>query len=206
LYNGTTYLPVRAISTLMNAKIDWDQETKTVLLETAEDENAEGYEAVVNAATDIAEYYNDASSLVLSYYRYYLKACTILDEGLDIVKEAYYAYGSVDGGLSLMKLEDYVMAYDGYQKEFGTYLEKCMSFCEFAKTVQGRVEKFAEGGYTAEELETLDTNTGYLNENKIYFSEYMAQSSPEYMVDYFASYVDALGEAIVLQLGNIGIE
>ena len=81
-----------------------------------------------------------------------------------------------------------------------------MSLCDFAKTVQSRVEKFAEGGYTAEELETLETNTGYLNENKAYFSEYITQGSPEYMLDYFASYVDALGEAIVLQLGNIGVE
>ena len=31
-YNGTTYLPVRAVSNMLGVKVDWDQETQTVLL------------------------------------------------------------------------------------------------------------------------------------------------------------------------------
>ena len=34
LYGGTTYLPVRAVSNMMDLKVDWDQATQTVLLST----------------------------------------------------------------------------------------------------------------------------------------------------------------------------
>ncbi|NLW26567.1 stalk domain-containing protein, partial [Acetivibrio saccincola] len=36
VYNGTTYLPVRAISDMMGIPVDWDASTKTVILGTEE--------------------------------------------------------------------------------------------------------------------------------------------------------------------------
>ena len=36
IINGTTMVPIRAISELFGAKVDWDNATKTVLISTAE--------------------------------------------------------------------------------------------------------------------------------------------------------------------------
>lgn len=36
IYNGTTYLPVRAISNMLDIPVDWDASTKTVILGTEE--------------------------------------------------------------------------------------------------------------------------------------------------------------------------
>jgi len=36
MYNGTTYLPIRAVSNMLNIPIEWEAATKTVILGTEE--------------------------------------------------------------------------------------------------------------------------------------------------------------------------
>ncbi len=50
LYDGTTYVPIRAISEAYNKKVDWEEKTKTVIINDSEDEPAEN-EAGVNIET-----------------------------------------------------------------------------------------------------------------------------------------------------------
>ncbi len=48
LYEGTTYLPVRKISELLNVGIGWDNDTRTVLIETKEDTKSTGFDSWYN--------------------------------------------------------------------------------------------------------------------------------------------------------------
>lgn len=54
LYEGTTYLPVRKISELLDMQIDWDNDTRTVLLETGSGSSA--YDSW-GGAPDFGEFY-----------------------------------------------------------------------------------------------------------------------------------------------------
>ncbi len=201
LYNGTTYLPVRAISTLMNAEIDWDQNNKTVLLSTAEKEPELDVEGIVKAAEAAAKKYTDMEGLVLPYYRYYLKICTVLDGGLEEVKAMYL---SDPNEITLYMLNSYVAGYEAFDKEFGTYMSKTVEYYEFAKTLTNRIKSYAEGGYTAEELDKLATNASYLNDHLKYFSEYLDQGSPELMLKYFIDNAAVFGDTnVVLAIGEI---
>lgn len=198
LYNGTTYLPVRAISNLMNADIDWDQANKTVLL-SVDDGSAE----VIAAAKAAAKVYMDADALVLPYYRYYLNVCTVLEAGLGDIKALYLA-DPTNIELEYM-LSAYIMAYDAFEKEFGTYINKSMELYEFAKTLNSRVESYAADGYSAEELDKLATNTSYLNDNAKYFSEYLNLGAPDYMLEFVADNAAAFGDGVVAQIGMISV-
>ena len=198
LYNGTTYLPVRAISTLMNAEIDWDQANKTVLLSVDD-----GSAAIIEAAKATAKGYTDTEALVLPYYRYYLKACTVIEAGLEELKALYLADPS---SIEMEYMHtSYVMAYDGFEKEFGTYINKSVDLYELAKTVNSRIDTYAEGGYTADELDKLATNTAYLKDNAKYFSEYITLGAPEYMMEYFKDNAGAFGAGIVEELAAISV-
>lgn len=197
LYNGTTYLPVRAISGLMNAEISWDQANKTVLLTMpAEDNSAE----LVASIAKITKKYTDMSTVLLPYYQYYLKVCTVLEGYLQEIK-AEYLVDPWNIELEYM-LAMHAAAYEAYNKEFGTYLEKSMSFYDFAKTLNKRVEQYAEGGYTAEELETLETNMGYLKDNLVYYSEYIQSSQPELQLKFVK---DNFNETVFALVANIEV-
>ena len=206
LYNGTTYLPVRAISTLMDAEIDWDQESKTVLLTMEEPAPVETEEElIVKAAKEVAKEYLDTENIVIPYYRYYLKICTVLEEGLEEVK-ALYLTDPFDPMLEYM-LNTYVMGYDGFEKEFGTYINNCVDWYELAKTLTKRIDSYAEDGYSEEELEKIEANTAYLNENLRYFKEYISLSTPEAILAYFYNNAALFGETnVVEQIGEIEFE
>ncbi len=201
LYNGTTYLPVRAISKLMNAEIDWDQASKTVLLSTAEKEPELDVEGIVKTAETAVKKYTDMEGLVMPYYRYYLKICTVLDGGLEEVKAMYL---SDPNEITLYMLNSYVIGYEAFEKEFGTYMSKSVEFYDFAKTLAARIKNYAEGGYTAEELDKLATNASYLNDNLKYFSEYLNQGAPELMLKFFKDNAATFGDTnVVVAIGEI---
>lgn len=214
LYNGTTYLPVRAISQLMNAGIDWDQTTKTVLLSMADKEPEVPAEpetpqadidSVVKAAEAAAKKYTDSEGLVMPYYRYYIKVNAVLEVGLEEVKTLYMA---APGNPTLeYMLSAYVMGYEGYEKEFGTYIAKAKELYDFAKTLTARIKSYAADGYSADELEKLATNTSYLNDNLKYFQEYLNQGAPERMLVYFRDNASAFGSTdVVARIGEIEVE
>lgn len=177
LYNGTTYLPVRAISTLMNAAIDWDQANKTVLLSVAASADAT---QIVDAAKKMAAKYTDMSTLLLLYDQYYLKVCTVMEGYLQELRANYM----IEPEYFEWEIMAFITAYEAFERSYGTYLDKSMAFYDFAKTLKSRVNEFAEGGYTAEELETIETNTGYLRDNLVYYSEYIQSSQPELMLQF----------------------
>lgn len=175
LYNGTTYLPVRAVSNLMNTDIDWDQANKTVLLSTSD------YQSVVDAALAAAKVYTDMGTILLPYYQTYLKIATVLTSCAQDVNAAYQQDPNETLEYMLMQ---YMAAYNAFDKQFGTYMEKAMDFYEFGKTLTKRVETYAVDGYTSDELETLTTNTDYLTSNQTYYSEYIQSSTTEAMIEF----------------------
>ena len=194
IYNGTTYLPVRAISNLMNAGIDWDQANKTVIIETG----AGDAQAIVEAAAEAAKIYTDAGSILLPYYQYYLKVATVLSE----YAQTYRAQYELDPDTYLETYFTHASGYSAFDKQFGTYMENSISYYEFAKTLTTRIETYAEGGYTAEELETLATNTEYLSSNQSYYSEHIAASTPELILQFVA---DSFNSEVVTAVSAIEI-
>ncbi len=50
-YNGTTYLPIRAVSNMLGVKVDWDGATQTVLLKS-DDNNRQGTATDPGTTTD----------------------------------------------------------------------------------------------------------------------------------------------------------
>ncbi len=191
LYNGTTYLPVRAISNLMNAEIDWDQANKTVLLSVAAEEEtpAVDYKAIVKAAEDAADLYTDMSEVLIPYYQYYLKVTAALADCASLVKDMYYG-----GEMSEIEFYMFSTAYDGFDKQFGTQMEKAMDLYDFGKTLSKRVVEYGKDGvYTPEELETLETNTGYLMDNQSYYGEFILACTPAEILSYVR---DAFGDMI----------
>lgn len=67
-YNGSTYLPLRAVAELMNGSIEWNEKTKTVVFKAAEEpeqttvsENCKKIEAVYNTSSAI---YNDVTAAI----------------------------------------------------------------------------------------------------------------------------------------------
>lgn len=195
LYNGTTYLPVRAISTLMNAEIDWDQANKTVLLSVAAEEEtpAVDYKAIIKAAEDASEIYTDMGEILIPYYQYFLKVDAVLMECASAVKDMYLA-GEMD------ELEFYMFstAHNGFDKQFRTQMEKAMDFYEFGKTLSKRIVEFGKDDeYTPEELETLETNTGYLLDNQTYYGEFIMACTPDEIMTYVA---DAFGSMVSLDV------
>ena len=192
LYNGTTYLPVRAISNLMSAEIDWDQANKTVLLSTAASN-----EVVVKAAAT-AKLFSDMGVVLLPQYQYYLKVATVLTEYAQEVKATYLQDPSnVEVEYMLMQ---FMNSYDAFDRQFGTCMEKAMDFYEFSKTLNTRIETYAEGGYSEEELETLATNTEYLAGNQQYYSEYIKSTTAEHILQFV---VDNFTPAVQELVGRV---
>lgn len=189
LYNGTTYLPVRAISNLMNAEIDWDQANKTVLLSVAAEEEtpAVDYKAIVKAAEDAAKVYTDMDAILLPYYRYYLKVSAVLADYATVIRDEYQA--GIDGAEDAFYM--FSTAYTAFDKQFGTQIEKAVDFYEFGKTLTKRIADYgSDGVYTEEELETLATNTEYLTGNQQYYSEYIMSCTPEEIMGFVSSSFD----------------
>lgn len=188
LYNGTTYLPVRAISKLMNAEIDWDQANKTVLLSVAAEEEtpAVDYMAIIKAAEDMAEVYTDMGEILIPYYQYYLKVDNVLMECAAAVKDLYLA-----GEMDEVEFYMFSTAHNGFDKQFRTQIEKAMDLYEFGKTLSQRVIDYGKDDeYTPEELEKLETNTAYLAENQGYYGEFVLACTPDAILNYV---VDAFG-------------
>lgn len=178
LYNGTTYLPVRAISSLFAAQIDWDQQSKAVMLTTAESKTAE-------AASLMAKKFSDMDTVLLPQYQYYLKVLEVLDGYSQELKAAYLMEPD---NIELQYLfEEFMAAYAAFVRQFGTYMDNAMSLYEFSKTLSERVENYAEGGYSAEELEMLAANTGYLADNQKYYSEYIQNTTAEHILNFVGS-------------------
>ena len=191
LHDGTTYLPVRAISGLFDADIAWDGETKSVKLDTA------GTAQTVAAARAAVKKYTDSEPLVTTYYQYYLKVAAILGENFETVR-AYYAADPT--GYYEQYLE-FFMPYSTFDKEFGTYMENCMTLVSAAKELGGKLDAFAaDGQYSADELDTLASGTSYLDTNYQYFKEYLASSSPERILAFVK---DGFSPAIYAQVAAV---
>ena len=198
LYNGTTYLPVRAISKLMNAEIDWDQANKTVLLSVAAEEEtpAVDYKAIIKAAEDAAEIYTDMGEVLIPYYQYFLKVDAVLMECASMVKDMYLAEE-----LDELRFYMFSTAHTGFDKQFRTQMDKAIDLYNFGKTLSKRVIDYGKDGeYTAEELEMLETNTGYLLDNQTYYGEFILACTPteimKYVNDTFGQ-IDIEGYSIV---------
>ena len=191
LHDGTTYLPVRAISGLFDADIAWDGETKSVKLDTA------GAAQTAAAARAAVKKYTDSEPLVTTYYQYYLKVAAILGENFETVR-AYYAANPT--GYYEQYLE-FFMPYSTFDKEFGTYMENCMTLVSAAKELGGKLDAFAaDGQYSADELDTLASGTSYLDTNYQYFKEYLASSSPERILAFVK---DGFSPAIYAQVAAV---
>lgn len=199
LYNGTTYLPVRAVSKLLNAEIDWEQETKSVLITLPGSGAEKDGGALVKKILDSANLYTDSSPLFLSYYQYYLKVSTVLEQNLGLVREAYLADTS-NAELYMQYLEVFT-PYQAFTNQFGTYSEKCSSLTSFARDISSRLSKYdASHVYTAEELETLEANLSYLETNQALFREYIIEMSNEKILLFVKENFSA---GILSQVGEI---
>ncbi len=195
IYKGTTYVPVRAISRLMNAAIDWNQETRTVLLSMGSDNS----ETVVAEAKAAAELYTDMSSILIPHYQYYLNVASVLAEYARLVKDSYVSTNEQ----SAMEYMMFTTAYNGFDNHFGTYMEKAISFYEYAKDFTKDIEKYAEGGYTAEELEKLATATDYLMSNQPYYSDYITGSTPALILDYVKDAFARINDTVTKMIDDV---
>ena len=68
IYQGTTYLPVRAVSEALGADVSWDQETYTVYI-TTDSDTGESY--ICYGALSLPSYENANHNI--SYYDYYIE-------------------------------------------------------------------------------------------------------------------------------------
>ncbi len=105
-YNGSIYLPLRAVAELMGNDIEWDEKTKTVTIESEEEkaetpvsENCEKIEAVYNASSEL---YNDVTSAISALTLLAPEEKAVLAETIsDYYKTA--AYNTIDAR-ALLKL------------------------------------------------------------------------------------------------------
>jgi hypothetical protein len=85
IYNGSTYLPIRSISKLMNAPIDWDGATKTISIEDTDstyaivEEEEETTAAAVEVSTSAIELKSLFDREEVLYYEATGKATAIKD-------------------------------------------------------------------------------------------------------------------------------
>jgi len=101
LYEGTTYLPIRKVSELLEIGIGWDNDTRTVLIDS-ESNDPEGPEVVVNApydswygAPDFGEFYEieqlaEYATVHSTSHWYNVEDVASSDEYIEKLKELGY--------------------------------------------------------------------------------------------------------------------
>ena len=113
-YNGTTYLPIRAVSNLFNLFIDWESETQTVLIKEKNNSKIFGDKEI-------------KEDLIF-----------LTDEELEIaLNEIFAKYGH---DFATQRLEDYFMQKKWYQKVDG----KKVSVTDLTKQEQQNINKIQE--------------------------------------------------------------
>ena len=98
LYNGTTYIPLRAVSEALGANVEWDEEEKTARI-TEKEKGLAGesfltYIDIIYAyqyMNDYSDFYSSIRTVISNYYSA-INAKYKVDEYFDEVVEHYYAY------------------------------------------------------------------------------------------------------------------
>jgi len=105
IINGSTYLPLRAISSLAGLKIDWNAEDQTILLENGELEAAEkiGVRGTVknlvkgkDGVTFLVEGKQEDDTMLDTAYVTVNMQTTVLKDGIEISDQ--FAYGEIKEG------------------------------------------------------------------------------------------------------------
>lgn len=81
IYEGSTYLPIRAISELMNREIEWDNETKTIIIESPESE--EVYEPDDDGENDLQQEQDKTAENTKLLVSEFDKAVELYDQATD---------------------------------------------------------------------------------------------------------------------------
>ncbi|TYQ12714.1 UNVERIFIED_CONTAM: copper amine oxidase-like protein [Acetivibrio alkalicellulosi] len=117
MYNGTTYLPIRAVSNMLDLPVDWEASTKTVILGTEQKEprSVLRFDA---KTSDFSSKVTDKGSLTVEGD---LGAVTVFDDGVSFriwnassssnIARSYQA--QIGGGYSKLSFDAYVPG-EGY--------------------------------------------------------------------------------------------
>ncbi len=184
LYNGTTYLPVRAISSLFGAEIDWDGANKTVLLSNVPE--AVSPEQIIADASSLVKNYTDASDYFKEGYAYYLIVDETARQTLEtITTERNANPGNVDLGMSFLVIN---AEYGNFKKLYGTYVETVMNGLNDANALAAAIsEASADNIYNEAELSVISEKYELLKFNYTVFKDYIQLCTPEKIKEYVDS-------------------
>ncbi len=90
IYNGTTYLPVRAVGAALGKEVDWEGNTKTVYIGTIPGRAGENYLTPYETSYDSGVYSNDAAK----HFTMMGKSYT---QGFTVQYDSGYALFNLDG-------------------------------------------------------------------------------------------------------------
>ncbi len=184
LYNGTTYLPVRAISSLFSADIDWDGANKTVRLSGVPEMVSP--EQIVSDALSLAKQYIDAGDYFKECYAYYLQVDEIARQTLETITAENKANpGNPDMGIQFLLIN---AEYGNFKKLYGTYVETVMAYLEDANALSAAIsEASSDNSYNEAELSVISTKYEYLKSNLSVYKDYIQACSPEKVKEYIKS-------------------
>lgn len=147
IYNGSTYLPIRAISKIMNAPIEWDGRSKTILI----DDNKDVY-AVIAEEEQEEEEEKSATPAAVSNTEAELKD---LFERVEVMYYEATGKASAIAGSASLEDKELIAASitDNYQKAQGMTLE---------------IKNLDSSGLTEEEKAALEKLVAYAESTEYY--------------------------------------
>ncbi len=138
LHNGTTYLPLRALSQALGANVEYVDETKTA-------------EITMHANTEISQSDIDSrTKIVLDVSRIYIQLYEVADsiESLASVSDLYYNY------LDILTYEENIANLNNYQKnvtEIKTKLDNSLSLIQSKSTTNEAYEALLNDALSLEQ-------------------------------------------------------
>lgn len=181
LCNGTTYLPVRAISALFGAKIDWDGEAKTVRLTGVPDPVSS--DGLIAEAKTLAKQYADAGEAFKECYAYYL----LVDETARSVLETFFTENNAGGGGAdvAMTLLIIQAEYNNFKTAYETRVTSILSALDEAKALSDAIsEASSDDSYNETELSVIKAKFDYLKSNYPAFMEDVQACAPDKLKEY----------------------
>jgi hypothetical protein len=142
IYNGSTYLPVRAISKLMNAPIDWDGVTKTISIN-----DEDSVYAVVDEEKDTTKAAVEVSTTAMNLKSLFDREEVLYYEATGKASAIAESAASEDKGLIAASITD------NYQKSQAMTLE---------------IKDVDSSGFNDEEKAALDKLTAYAESTEYY--------------------------------------